>query len=379
MDLQIIVSGALKTPWVAGIRLQKLKKFEIQKCQLGPLIEEIKSKQFSLKFLGILLFGLCSLIVKLHEYIEEDLGKILKSSSETPQKNRSSDISAQTVAGTIRGILKYSGERLSALIATPPSLEKLRRELVMRGEDITLAEYKGKDEEIIRDSLGMNEFLDTNLYQDSFSLALPFENLAEVHTPQLSPHLLRLSEHNTERKAKKRGLVDQNTIYKNVNREIDKKDHEMCGEKVENALVLPEELNEMIRHFSGTEVQEFHQITQNAEVNEVLVEEHEFQVNEEVEKQDGSGSVGLTLQIDYEGNDDFVRDITPLKSMQTVAFEEILKNELKKTKHCRFAELVNGYSRCAAAKAFCSLLVLAKTSELCIDQRHSFGDIRISI
>ena len=45
MDLQQIVSGALKIPWIAGTRPKGLTRVCIQKCQFGPLVKEIKERE----------------------------------------------------------------------------------------------------------------------------------------------------------------------------------------------------------------------------------------------------------------------------------------------------------------------------------------------
>ena len=146
-------------------------------------------------------------------------------------QNRPSDISARSGGNLLNSILKYSGEKLSILQHTPPSLEIARKGLRARVEDITLADFQ-MNEQVSRDSFGINEFFDTNAYKDTLSLDLNFDNPANFSTPVLSPQASRLVENTTAKK--KKNFFNQTTVYKLGKKEIMRKYEEMCIKQSEN-------------------------------------------------------------------------------------------------------------------------------------------------
>ena len=321
---------------------------------------------------------------KLHEFVEEELVKILKSTTDTPQRVRNSDISAHSKGNLLRSALKYSGAKLSSLLSTPPSLEKLRKELNARIEDITLTEYKGKDDDLPRDSFGINEYLDTNIYNDSLSLAFNNENPVEISTPKLSPHVLRLGEHSTKRKKRR---IDNTTIHKINKRDIIRKYEDMCSkhkENLENFIIYPEEMKEMIEFFRDKNIESIHKVLPDTDIKEKnIVIEQEAQDSAKTESVNhfeiiDIPALNFDIPIDFDGSPSPIKSFTPIKSLQTTAFEENLRNQLKKTKICKFSMLMNGKNRDEVSKAFNSLLVLAYSSEIKISQACFFGEIKIS-
>ena len=377
MDLQVIVTGTLKIPWIAGTRPRSLTRAVIQKCHFAPLVQEIKAKSLSVRFLGILLYGFCILIVKLHEYVEDELARVLKEGTETPQRCRTSDISAVSAGNMLKSSLRYSGGRLSTIPVTPPSLEKLRKELKLEVGDINLAEYKARNEEFKRESFGAGEFMDSNVFQDSIQVDLHLENPLELATPRVSLQM-GLSEPTTSKKKRKPQGIDEKIVCKAVKKGICRNYQEMCGKICGSSLEFPEEMREMLEFFRDIDSEELYKIAQDTQIEKAVMSDVKNRDEEMGGQGVRQGSLDVQVEFEFEATAEPQRNFTPVKSVQTVAFEEILREELRSSRSCAFSELVSGYSRSAAAKAFCSLLVLAKTSEIKVTQRKMFEEIKIS-
>jgi N terminus of Rad21 / Rec8 like protein/Conserved region of Rad21 / Rec8 like protein len=376
MDLLQIVTGSLKVAWIAGTRSKSLTRVLVQKSQLVPVIEEIKSRSFSLKFLGILLYGVCILVSKNYVIVEEDLVKILKSTADTPNKHRISDISARSNLNTLRSALKYSGEKLSILSTTPPSLEITRKGYQARLEDITLIEYKG-NQEIQRESFGVNEFFDTNVYQDSLSLGIHIENPAEINTPNISPNMHNIDQHTTTKKRTKRKNLK--VLCKYDHKSTARTYQEFFKEKNLELTQFPEEMMEMIEFFRDKVADIAHNIVIETDQHDDFRDTiNKNEINQDFEVYD-IPKLDFNIQMDFEGSLSPVKIFTPIKSMQTTEFEIVVKDILLERRECFFSEIVDKKNRLEAAKAFSSLMTLAYTSGIRISQKKQLGDIIIKI
>ena len=262
---------------------------------------------------------------------------------------------------------------------TPPSLEIARKGLRARVEDITLADFQ-MNEQVSRDSFGINEFFDTNAYKDTLSLDLNFDNPANFSTPVLSPQASRLVENTTAKK--KKNFFNQTTVYKLGKKEIMRKYEDMCIKQSENQsfflfkefrVEYPNELKEIFEFFS-----------ENSKVLQSINEKNEFfPENSEIPVENFYFEAPENLSANFEVSNkiDFscspAKIVTPAKSVQTVEFEEYLKKILDSENSCFFSTLVENNNRTAAAKAFSSLMILAYSTNVKLDQKKKFGEIRI--
>lgn len=377
MEVEILYSGYLRLPWIAGTRIKSLSKNAIQKCQIPTIIQDMIKITLSPKIMGILLYGLCLIAKKHKEFIEEDLIKFLNASLSTPIRIKNNENLAQINGELIKSSLKYSGGNFKSIPHTPPSLEQARAGHFTNNNSIIIDDLKihqNYHDEFFKSIT----FIDNDISLNQMTIPMSLENIDEILSPTISPKNQIYIKTISTKKSKKK-WNDENTLQKVSLKPLTRKFEKWQPKRKE--FDYPEELKKFIEEFSGYKPESTHKIV--AGLDDDIVENIQISSEKNVEIQQNYNiqeitPVQLNFSYDLEASRSPDRVITPVKNTQILKFEERLISKVKTGQSCSFSKLIEGENRTNVSKALSCLLTLTFTKEVNLYQKKPFGEILIT-